>query len=87
MRFGRTCVLTTAAAAAAPSKAQLRIRDSATKARILQGEQPQRGEGGVHMKTKEDGEKQGNHFVPTLLFHLLYSLQRLLRVNEHTDPC
>lgn len=47
MRFEGTCVLTTAAAAPAPSEAQLRIRDSATNAMILQGEKPQRvGRGG-----------------------------------------
>lgn len=54
MRFEGTCVLTTAAAAPAPSEAQLRIRDSATNAMILQGEQPQRvgGEGEGHTKDK-----------------------------------
>lgn len=99
MRFERTCVLTTAAAVPAPSEAQLRIRERATNAMILQGEHSQRG---VHTETKEDGENQVNHFV---LFHLIYSLQCLLRswwkaaawlegtvsdrgrVNEHTDPC
>lgn len=65
MRVERTCVLTTAAAAPAPSEAQLRIRKSATNAMILQGEQPRRG---VRTQTKEDGEMQMNHFVPTLLF-------------------
>lgn len=57
-RLERTPVLTTDVAAPAPSEAQLRIRDSAPNARILQG-----GEGGTY-GDKEDGEKQVNHFGP-----------------------
>lgn len=52
LRFERTPVLTTAVAAPAPSEAQLRIRDSAPNAMILQGEQPGRGEEGVDTETK-----------------------------------
>lgn len=62
----RRPVLTTAVAAPAPSEAQLRIRDSAPNAMILQGEQPPREEGGGTNRDKEDGEKQMNHFVPTV---------------------
>lgn len=76
MGFERTCVLTTAAAAPAPNEAQLRIRESATNAMILQGGQPQRG---VAHEDKGGRGKQMKHFVPTLLFHLIYSFQLLLR--------
>lgn len=71
------CVLTTAAAAPAPSEAQLRIRDSATNTMILQGEQPQRG--GAHQDRGGWGEADESFCSNTSFPPDFFSLRRLLR--------